>query len=142
MLEAQNIGKLSKLSFKFSFRNVSLHLSREPQYLERRQRPERGFTLNMQSAEPPNSPAPSLSQHHTPQNSAEAQDNEYRILQYYTIVFCIHCLGRCREAGILLLPETFKSENAIIKVTIEYCCSCKGIMLLFTLPYSCNLLLY
>lgn len=55
--------------------NVSLHLSREPQYLERRQRPERGFTLNMRSAEPTNSPAPSLSQPHTPQNSAEAQDD-------------------------------------------------------------------
>lgn len=57
------------------FRPDSLHLSRAPQYLERRHRPGRGFTLNMHSSEPSNSPASSLSQHHTPQNSAEAQDD-------------------------------------------------------------------
>lgn len=132
MLEAQNIGKLSKRSFEF-FLGMSLYTCRESLSIWKGDRDLGEVShwtctvLSRQIHQHHHSPSPT---HHR----------------------TVRRLGRCREAGILLLPETFKSEHVIIKdrgwkmlvlwyvstTTIEYCCSCKGIMLLFTVViYYC-----
>lgn len=107
------------------FRNVSLHLSREPQYLERRQRPKRGFTLNMHSAESSNLPAPSLSQHHTPQNSAEAQQDDIGRRGYYCYLKPLNLNtpllkigdGKCQFYGMSRQQQL----NIVVVVKVSYC---------------------